>query len=71
MQVFAFVTSTTSNTERKLTLKPVHRGFAFAFDDTGTVEHGTYTEAANKFEALDVLRKIYADSAWRLRFELV
>jgi hypothetical protein len=71
MQVFAYITSALTGTERKLTLKATNQGAAFAFDDTGATERGTYTEAVNKFEALDLLRKIYADSKWNLRFELV
>jgi hypothetical protein len=66
----ATIASCISTSTRSLTLTKIHHGFAFVFDDTGTVESGTYVEAENKFQALDKLRAIYADPAWRLRFDL-
>ena len=71
MQVFAYVKSPVINVERKLVLKSENQGAAFSFEDTGHVLRGTYTEASNKFEALDLLRKIYSDKQFQLRFELV
>jgi hypothetical protein len=71
MKVFAFITSSLSGSERKLILSPVNLGVAFIFDDTGTIELGTYVETPNKFEALDKMRSIYKEGAWKLRFELL
>lgn len=74
MQVFAYITSAITNTERRLTLANRHGGALFVFDDTGTDVIGTFVEpedCGNKFAALDSLRRIYADPAWKLRFELV
>lgn len=73
MQVFAHITSTLTNTERRLSLANRHGGALFVFDDTGGEEIGTFvpTDCGNKLAALDALRRIYADPAWKLRFELV
>ena len=69
MKITATISTLTSaRGTRKLTLVPHFQGFVFVFDDTATVENGTYVDAENEFHALDKLKAIYADPDWRLRF---
>jgi hypothetical protein len=67
-QVFAYYTSAISGAENPYELVPVHRGHAFKNLQTGNIEQGTYTEAANRFEALDLFRRVFIEM--HPRFEL-
>lgn len=61
MQVFASYVSAISSAEVRFELKPYGVGVAFCNVKTGTFEHGTFTDAANKFAALELFRGIFRE----------
>ena len=69
MQVFAAFTSAISNAEVRFELVAHGNGFALRNVETGTVELGTFTDKTNKFESLELFRRIYRE--FSPSFELV
>lgn len=69
MQVFAFYVSPLSGAEIKFELVAMGSGFVFKNVETGKLETGTFTDKANKFESLDMFRRIFKEMS--PRFELV
>lgn len=73
MKVFAYYTSVISGAEIQFELvldaSPSVDGFVFQNTQSLKYEQGTYTEANNKFEALEKFKRIYAEMS--PRFELI
>lgn len=69
MKVFAFYTSVITGSEIAFELTNHGKGFVFQHCETFKPEMGTYTEANNKFEALDKFKKIFGE--FHPRFELI
>jgi hypothetical protein len=69
MKVFAYYNSAISGNEIEFELTRLGKGFVFQNCETFKPEMGTYTEARNKFEALDKFKHIFGNLG--ARFELV
>ena len=61
MKIFASYKSVISGAEIRFELQNIGDGVAFVNVETGKIELGTFCDSENKFESLDLFRKIFGE----------
>ena len=61
MKIFASYLSVISGAEIRFELQNIGNGVAFVNVETGKIESGTFCDSKNKFESLNLFRKIFGE----------